>query len=72
MAYMKHNLLATILFILSAPALFAQSASDDFFRSTGKINTVTAVVVILFLVVLFFLIRLDRKVTSLEKQINNE
>jgi len=47
-------------------------ASEDFFRSTGKIYTVLAVVIILFIVLLYFLIRLDRKINTLEKQIADE
>jgi len=69
---MKLNLIATCLLLFAAPMLSAQNSYDDFFRSTGKINTVTGVVVILFLVLLFFLIRLDRKVGKLEKQMKNE
>jgi len=70
---MKLNLLSTsLLFFLSLSSLLANSTFDDFFRSTGKINTVLGVVVILFLVLLFFLIRLDRKIGKLEKQMKNE
>jgi len=70
---MKLNLLSTsLLFFLSLSSLLANSTFDDFFRSTGKINTVLGVVVILFIVLLFFLIRLDRKIGKLEKQMKNE
>jgi len=49
-------------------SLSAESGIDDFFRSTGKINTVLAVVIILFLVLIFFLVRLESKMNKLEKQ----
>jgi len=70
---MKPNFIVTFcLFLCSSNALLAEGGVDDFFRSTGKINTVLAVVIILFLVLLFFLIRLDSKLGKLEKQINDE
>ena len=59
------------LLFLSNP-IFASENYQDFFRSTGKINTVLAVVVILFVVLIIFLIRLERKVKQLENKINDE
>lgn len=70
---MKSNLLLTCLltFFLSS-GLLAEAETQDFFRSTGKINTVLAVVLILFFVLIFFLVRLERKMGKLEKKINDE
>lgn len=60
----------TFLYLmLAATLVFAQSESSDFMRSTGKIYVVVAVIVVVFLGIIFFLIRLDRKLTKLEKQI---
>ena len=71
--YMKSNLLTTLFFILiTTMHSFAQSEVDDFFRSTGKINTVLGVVVILFCVILFFLLRLESKIKKLEKHQGDE
>jgi len=71
--FMKLKLIATIFLILTSfYSLRAQSGMDDFFRSTGKIYTVLAVMVILFGVFIFFLIRLEIKLNKLEKQIKNE
>jgi CcmD family protein len=42
----------------------------DFLRSTGKIYTVALVALVVWLAVLFYLIRLEKKVKSLEDQIN--
>ncbi len=67
---LKKIVTITLLSLLAIES-FGQS-SEDFFRSTGKIYTVLAVVIILFLVLLYFLIRLDRKLNKLEKQITNE
>lgn len=41
--------------------------SLDFFRSTGKIYSVVAVIVVLFLVLAIYLIRLDKRITQLEQ-----
>jgi len=60
------------IYILSLVLIFnsnllGQSLTDDFFRSTGKINTVLAVVVILFLVLIAFLVNLELRIKRLEK-----
>ena len=58
-------------FLLTNIALFAQAESGDFMRSTGKIYVVVAVIVVVFLGIVAFLIYLDRKLTKLESQIND-
>lgn len=50
---------------------FAQEESADFMRSTGKIYVVVAVIVVVFIGIVAFLIYLDRKLTKLERQIND-
>lgn len=40
-------------------------------RSTGKIYVVVAVIVTIFIGIVLFLIYLDRKLTKLENQIND-
>jgi len=69
---MKPKILFTFLLILGSLTLSASSGIDDFFRSTGKINTVLAVVLILFFVLIFFLVRLESKMNKMEKQMRNE
>jgi len=70
---MKPNQIISILFLLlfSPLSTWAQSNSD-FLRSTGKIYSVVAVIAILFLGIIYFLFRLDKKVSEIEKQITNE
>jgi CcmD family protein len=46
--------------------------SGDFFRSTGKINVVFAVIAIIFLGLVFSIYRLDKRLNSLENRLNNE
>ena len=50
----------------------ASNASDDFMRSTGKIYVVVAVILAIFIGIVLFLIYLDRKLTRLENQINED
>jgi len=51
--------------------LFAQS-NLDFLRSTGKIYSVVAVICVLFLGIVLYLIRLEKKIKNLEEKSNNE
>jgi CcmD family protein len=50
----------------------AESPIVDFLGSTGKIYSVVAVICAIFIGIAIFLIRLDRKLTKLENQIDNE
>lgn len=47
--------------------LFAQSMADEM-RSNGKIYVVVAVLVTIFIGIVLYLIRLDRKISKLEKE----
>lgn len=57
---------------MSSGTLQAESPAIDFLRSTGKIYSVIAVIVVILLGIGFFLYRIDNKLTKLENQINNE
>jgi len=50
----------------------AQGEAVDFLRSTGKIYSVVVVVAVIFIGIIIFLFRLDRKLTKLENHIKNE
>lgn len=68
---MKHKLLlaATLLFIsLFSWAQERQVEMADTMRSNGKIYVVVAVILTIFAGIILYLIRLDRKITKLEKQ----
>lgn len=68
---MKHKLLlaATLLFIsLFTWAQERQVEMADTMRSNGKIYVVVAVILTIFAGIILYLIRLDRKITKLEKQ----
>ena len=53
------------------PAQGAADAAPDFLRSVGKIYVVVAVIVVVFLGLALYLWRLDRRLTSIEKQIDD-
>lgn len=68
--YTMRLLVAFISFLLlPLPPLSAQGG-DDFMRSTGKINVVVAVIALLFLGIVAYLIRLDGKLSRLEKDVS--
>ncbi|HLF65461.1 MAG TPA: CcmD family protein [Saprospiraceae bacterium] len=56
--------------LLISPS-FSQVPIDDFMRSTGKIYVVAAVLAVIFLVIIGYLISLDRKIHNLEKKLPN-
>lgn len=68
---MKLKTLITSLLLLFYNFLFAQNENPDFFRSTGKIYVVVAVLLIIFFGIILFLINLDRKISRLEKSQKN-
>lgn len=70
---MKQSILSFVLVtIFSTTQLLAQTAdSGDFMRSIGKMYVVVAVLVAMFIGIVFYLISLDRKLTKLENQIQD-
>ena len=69
---MKRYLVLALISLLQVPSLLAQSGSGgDFMRSMGKMYVVVAVIVAVFLGLVFFLVYLDRRLTKLEDQIND-
>ena len=68
---MKHklSLAVTLLFAsLFTGAQERQVEMADTMRSNGKIYVVVAVILTIFAGIILYLIRLDRKITKLEKQ----
>ncbi len=58
------------LFLIISNCIQAQQ-SADFLRSTGKIYSVVVALVIMFLGIVFYVWRLDKKVKQLEEDWNN-
>lgn len=70
---MKRKCYSFLFLLLSTLASFAQQPSSsvemaDTFRSNGKIYVVVAVMLTIFAGIFLYLVRLDRKVSKLEKE----
>lgn len=72
----KKLLTGLFAFLSFLPVLIAQQVSDSEknytafdMRSNGKIYVVVAVIVIILIGLIVYLVRLDRKITRLEKEI---
>lgn len=66
------KLLSLLLMLLGTSALYAQERAGgelmaDSFRANGKIYVVVAVILTIFAGIIFYLIRLDRKISRLER-----
>lgn len=60
-----------LLLLIGYNAL-AQSALDDFFYSENKIYVVVAVLLVIFIGITSYLVRIDRKVKRLEDEQNDK
>ncbi|NJC24536.1 CcmD family protein [Neolewinella antarctica] len=68
------RLTTALLLTFCSLSAFAQSAAEppaDFLRSINKLYVVVAVIVVVFLGIVFYLWSLDRKLSVLEDQIND-
>ncbi len=69
---MKHKLISTLFLLLLNLFAFAQNQNvemADTFRSNGKIYVVVAVILTIFAGIIIYLIRIDRKISKLEKEL---
>jgi CcmD family protein len=66
----RYSLTIILFSLLPLAQIFAQG-NRDFMRETGKINVVVAVILVLFLGIVAYLLRLERKVTALERQMKD-
>jgi CcmD family protein len=64
---MIKRILLSCLLLICNYVLFAQNMADEM-RGNGKIYIVVAVLVTIFIGIILYLIRLDRKLTRLEKE----
>ena len=64
-------LLIILSLLLSLPPALAEG-NRDFMRETGKINVVVAVLIVIFLGIVWYLVRLERKLTNFERQIHDD
>lgn len=64
---MIKRILLSFFLLLCNYMLFAQDMADEM-RSNGKIYVVVAVLTAIFIGIILYLIRLDRKISKLEKE----
>ncbi len=65
------RLLSGVLFVFFC-TLNVSAHDPDFLRSTGKIYGVYAVILVLFIVLALYLFSIDRKITRIEKSLDDE
>jgi len=58
----------SMLFLSALLSLQAQDATESLFRSSGKIYVVVGIITIIFLLIVLYLVRLDKKITKLENK----
>ena len=72
---MKKGILSALIFMIMQLTVAAQGSEPemaDVMRSNGKIYVVVAVLAIIFAIILIYIIMVDRKISTLEKKINNK
>ena len=70
--FISRIFLLIILFQLVYLPLASAEGNSDFMRETGKINVVVAVLLLIFLGIVVYLVRLERKLTNFERQIKDD
>jgi len=68
----KQSIINTLALLVFLPNFVLAESATDFLRSTGKIYSVVLVIVLLFLGIVLLLIRLERRISKLEKSNLNE
>jgi hypothetical protein len=63
------KLILLLNFLFTITLANAQTDGGDFMRNTGMIYVVVGVILIIFIGIIVFLINIDRKLTKLENQI---
>jgi len=71
MNYKTLLILISFLSLMSTRALSQDSAIERTFHESGKINVVVAVVVVIFIGLIFYFVRLEKKISKIEKDIKN-
>ncbi len=70
---MRYRLILLWMLMWGSQIMVAQgTTSPDYMRSIGKIYVVAAVCLIILVTLLIYLVRLDRKISNLEKRQNHE
>ena len=64
--------LTGFIFLSLMVPVFGQAENQDFLRSTGKIYVVVAVIAVIFIMMVGFLMYLERRISKLEKLADND
>lgn len=67
----RHIFTIILCMAISLPATWAQG-NRDYMRETGKIYVVVGVILLIFLGIVWQLVRLDRSLTKIEHQLNDD
>ncbi len=69
------KIFVTITVLISSLTSYSQEVNQSelskTFHESGKINVVIAIISVIFIGIIIFLIRTDRKINKLEKEIGN-
>jgi exosortase/archaeosortase len=65
---MRHRLVLLVSFLILSVHGVCQDTVGEFMRSDGKINVVVAVLVVIFILLIAYLISIDRRVRRMENQ----
>ncbi len=68
---MKNKIIFLLLMVFHFVPIYAQNAEPDFMRSVGKIYVVVATIASIFIGIVILLFLLERRISKLEKQLNN-
>ncbi len=60
-------LLISFIALLANASLAQDNAIEQTFHESGKINVVVAIVTVIFIGIVFYMIKLERKISKLEK-----
>ena len=64
-------LILTFVTVLTNPSFAQETALSRTFHESGKINVVIAIVVVIFIGLIIYLIKLDKKISKIEKESNH-
>ena len=60
------------LAMITPLTLLARDGNPDFMRSMGKMYVVVGVIVIIFLGLVYYIVKLDKRLKNIENQINRK
>jgi CcmD family protein len=71
MKNLKYLLTFVIIFCCNLSIFAQESGMENTMLKSGKINVVVAVVAVIFIGIVLYLVRMDRKLTKMENEINS-